>query len=76
MTKSEATKAAQEKANLSKQNQMVFSYASNVVCGSLCESQVVHDYTHESLWKRRHFRAPIATEVIVVTPDMTGQKNL
>ena len=61
MTKLEALKSAKEKANLSKQNQVVFQYVKGI--------EVLFDYTHETLWDRRHFRPPITTKVAVVTPD-------
>ena len=63
MTKLEAIHDAQEKANLSKENQVAFWYYQL--------GNTVYDYTHESLWERRHFRVPITTKVTVVTPDIT-----
>jgi len=68
MTKQQAIKSAQEKANLSKQNQVVFRYINDI--------EVVLDYTAESLWERRYFRVPITTKVIIVTPDKPGQEKL
>jgi len=68
MTKELAIAGAKEKANLSKQNQVVYKYESEI------ESETEYDYTHESLWQRRHFHVPITTKVIVITPDTTGLK--
>ena len=68
MTKLEAIHDAQEKANLSKQDQVVFRQIVGI--------EVVFDYTHESLWERRHFRYPITTKVIVVTPETPGPEKL
>lgn len=68
MTKLEALKSAKEKANLSKKNQVVFRYVKGI--------EVLFDYTHETLWDRRHFCPPITTKVAVVTPDTVDKKKL
>jgi len=68
MTKLEAIHDAQEKANLSKKNQVVYKYTENV--------EVVYDYTAEPLWGRRHFRQPITTKVVIVTPGTPGPEKL
>ena len=69
MTKDETYIAAKEKANLSKQNQVVYKYESEIT------SEIEYDYTHESLWNRRHFRQPVTIKVIVVTPDITDTRK-
>ena len=66
MTKQAAINDAQEKANLSKKNQVVYKY---IMGGDPAGWTVsTYDYTHETLWERGHFRAPITTKVTVVTP--------
>ena len=73
MTKNEAIKAAKEKADQSKRNQVVFSYtAGDDPAGWTC---LAYDYTHESLWTRRQHRVPIVTKVTVVTPDTLGLRK-
>ena len=72
MTKLEAIHDAQEKANLSKKNQVVFWYYQ---LGRDCVN-ATYDYTAESLWERRHFRVPITTKVVIVTPETPGPKKL
>jgi hypothetical protein len=67
MTKLEALKSAKEKANLSKKNQVVFQYVKGI--------KVLFDYTHKTLWDRRHFHPPITTKVAVVTPDTVDGKK-
>ena len=67
MIKGQAIEDAQSKANLSKKNQVVFTYIGGV--------EVLFDYTHEHLWERRHFRVPITTKVVVVTPDTARQRK-
>ena len=68
MTKLEAIHDAQEKANLGKKNQVVFRYIDGI--------EAVFDYTTESLWERRHFRVPITTKVVIVTPGTPGPEKL
>jgi len=68
MTKTNAIKDAQEKANLSHQNQTVFRYIDGV--------SVRFDYTHSSLWERRRHPRPVVTIVITVTPDTSGTAGL
>ena len=63
MLKQEAIDDAQEKANLSKENQVVFRYIDGI--------EVMFDYTHEHLWERRHFRVPVTTKVTTVTPGIS-----
>ncbi len=68
MKKLEALKLAKEKANLSKKNQVVFRYVKG--------TEVSFDYTHGTLWDRRHFYPPITAKVAVVTPDaIDGEKE-
>jgi len=83
MTKQEAIKAAKEKADLSKRNQVVFSYELRQILhaglpdskSSIAGSSTVYDYTHESLWTRRQHRVPIVTKVTVVKPDILGLRK-
>ncbi len=67
MTKPESIKSAQEKANLCCQNQVVFQQIQG--------TEILFDYTHESLWEQRHFRHPTVIKVVVVTPD-TGRPRV
>ena len=64
MTKIQTIEDAQEKANLTRQLQTVFRYLDGV--------NVRFDYTHSSLWGRRQYRQPIATEVTTVKPAITN----
>lgn len=64
MTREETHIAAQEMANLSKKNQVVYKYESEIT------HETEYDYTHESLWDRRHFRHPVTIKFMVVTPEL------
>jgi hypothetical protein len=77
MTKLEAMKAAQEKANLAYTgpirkplaNQVVFSksrMAGTTIMG------VDYDYTHESFWERRQRLDPPVKKIAIVKPDTTS----
>ena len=62
MVRSEAIKAAQEKANLCKKPQQVFRYATK-------EAKWEYDYTSLDIWGRRLTKIPTATSVIIVNPS-------